>query len=409
MTRRPFQALLLTLLAVTALSSGGCQWFRQMLNPRPQLIVDENPNFSQVANIVNQNSARVVSLQSNSARIGSSQMPATLNANLALRRDRRFRLKADFALSGTEVDLGSNDDLFWVWIRRGDPKALYFCRHDQFHQSNAQSILPVQTDWLIEAFGLTTFDPNQNYLGPEPVGRNRLRLTSLVQTPQGPMSKVTVVDARYGDVLEQHLYDGNQQLVASALTSDHRGYALQDNTQVYLPHEVQLEFPKTNMTLTISVSSYEINQIGADANLALWKMPNIPGYPLVDLADPNLRLTPIAGPFPATGQQQPGAQPSGAQQYGAQYGGVSPVSYPSGASQGFRPPGDTFPGANPSETSGGHTRDDWSSPVSDGGLSGSAFTSDSVGPVGSTLTGQSNHRETIVSPPQSYEPQRVLR
>ncbi len=411
MTRQ--QLCLSLLLLCLTVAGTGCESMRQLLQPRPTVILDTNPQLATVANIVNQNSAKVVSLQSNSARISASGMPVSLNANLALRRDRRFRLKADTALSGTEVDLGSNDQLFWVWIRRGDPKALYFCEHSKFHQSAAQSILPVQPEWLIEAFGLTSLDPNVNYIGPEPVGKNRLRISRVFQTPRGLMTKATVLDARYGDVLEQHLYDGNQQLVASALTSDHTKYVLQDQQEVYLPHNVQLVFPQTNMTLTIDVSSYELNKIGPDAGLALWELPDIPGYPLVNLADPKLQLSPMPGMAPSTGQptmQQYGGQsygtqpangipnnaaPGGGRAYGVQYGGsVAPASYPTGSSQGFRPPSSTLQRAN--------------YPPESGAAVGAAM-SETMETESSTSDEHENRRETIVSPPASYGPQPLWR
>ncbi len=387
MTRRPNSQLFLLLICMSALANSGCEMLRTWIQPRPAVIVDANPSLATVANIVNQNSARVTSLQSSNASISSSQMPGSLSANLAMQRNRRFRLKADFALSGTEVDLGSNDEQFWVWVRRGNPKALYFCRHDEFHRSQAQAILPVQPEWLIDAFGLTMIDPNGNYVGPEPVGRGRLRLTSTLQTARGPLTKVTVVDAQYGDVLEQHLYDGTSQLIASALMSEHKKYALpeaQGNPTIYLPHHVELIFPQTDMTLTVDVGSFEINQIGGGAS-PLWERPQIAGYPLVNLADPNLRLTPITGA--PQGNQQPGnaqpygTQPYGAQPHGAEYGGdVAPVSYPGGAAAG----------ANRASYPSG----------------GSAFASDGNAPA----VPQQSSRETVVSPPPRYDSAgRVLR
>ena len=48
-----------------------------------------------------------------------------LRASVAFQRPRRFRLRADTGLTGTELDLGSNDDLFWFWVRREQPPAMY--------------------------------------------------------------------------------------------------------------------------------------------------------------------------------------------------------------------------------------------------------------------------------------------
>lgn len=418
---RPARPLLLSLLCALCLGSPGCQLLRQMMNPRPAVLIDTNPSFAQVSNIVNQNAARVVSLQSNSARISAAGMPGSLNANMALRRDRRFRLKADFALTGPEVDLGSNDELFWVWLRRSEPKALYVCRHADYHQSSARAILPVQPEWLIEAFGLASFNRDERHSPPEPVGQNRLRVTSIRQTPLGQMSKVTVIDSRYGDVVEQHLYDANQQLVATALTDDFRKYVLADQSEIYLPHEVQLIFPNSQMSLTVDVGSYEVNTIGA-GDEPMWQLPQVAGYPVVNLADPNLNLLPLSGIPPAGAQQQPNMQQPNVQQpggnqsappgagrpYGTQYGGdgVSPAGYPGGSSSNALPADHwqraTYPGSGgatsafrPVSATSGVPSD--APPAVPPAMSGSATASDDA-------------HETIVSPPPAHGPQqRVLR
>ena len=62
-------------------------------------------------------------------------------------------------LTGPELDLGSNDEVFWFWVRREQPPALYYCRHDQFAASPARQTLPIQPEWLIEAMGIAPFDP----------------------------------------------------------------------------------------------------------------------------------------------------------------------------------------------------------------------------------------------------------
>ena len=68
-----------------------------------------------------------------------------------IQRPRCFRLRADGI--GPEVDLGSNDQLFWFWIKRSQPPAIYFCRHDQFATSRARQMIPIHPNWLIEALG----------------------------------------------------------------------------------------------------------------------------------------------------------------------------------------------------------------------------------------------------------------
>ena len=81
---------------------------------------------------------------------GQHRLPAAAGFPLAGR---------DGSLSGAEVDLGSNDQLFWYWVRRDQPPAVYFCRHEQFAASRARQAIPIDPYWLIEALGVVGFRP----------------------------------------------------------------------------------------------------------------------------------------------------------------------------------------------------------------------------------------------------------
>ena len=60
-----------------------------------------------------------------------------LSGNIAAERPGRFRLTAGTAVTGQEIDLGSNDELFWMWVRRNQPPAVYFCRHDNLRTATS--------------------------------------------------------------------------------------------------------------------------------------------------------------------------------------------------------------------------------------------------------------------------------
>ena len=67
---------------------------------------------------------------------------------------------------GPEVDLGSNDQLFWFWIKRNQPPAVYVCRHDQFPTSRARQMIPIDPNWLVEALGTLVLDSQLPHQGP---------------------------------------------------------------------------------------------------------------------------------------------------------------------------------------------------------------------------------------------------
>jgi hypothetical protein len=271
-------------------------------------------SVQQIIDFQNHNTSLVHSVWSagHLAVPGAPSIPVTL----ALEPPLRFRLKASTAITGAEVDIGSNEDLFWLWARRQQPPALYFCRHDQFFASSARTILPVEPEWIVEALGLVRFDPTDQPQGPSPVGANRLQIRSLRRSPAGDMTKTTIIDARSGAVLEQHLYDARGTLVASALTSRHHRDPI---TGVILPRQIEILCPGTQLDLHIDIDDMQINALGPQS-AGLWIKPVYPGFPELNLAQ---RGAPIAGvsriisppkygPAPSYGIAQPdyGAAPS---------------------------------------------------------------------------------------------------
>ncbi len=280
-------------------------------DPAPVVFASPQPTKEEVINVVNANSYRIRQLQSESATLRVPGLPA-MRANLAVELPRRFRLSTNiWGLPGTGLDLGSNEELFWVWIEQSQPRAVYYARHDDFARSPARQNIPIEPDWLIEALGVVVLDPAGIHEGPFWRNANQMEIRSRIPTPAGDMTKTTVVHSRYGWILEQHVYDSTGQLIASARASEHRFYAA---TGVTLPHRLELELAPgqpSQMSLKIDVSSYLINRLYGDPS-QLWSIPQPRGVPLVNIADPNFR--PPLSNSPPTPTGSPGNWPRNAHQ-----------------------------------------------------------------------------------------------
>jgi hypothetical protein len=298
MTRYQSRCLLLLVTGLFALSGASCpQTLRQYTNPLPR-VLPASPNLEQVIDVVNRNSAGIESFTTNRASISGAGFPS-LTASIAFQRARRFRLQAGTGF-GAELDLGSNDDLFWFWVKRNQPPGVYFCRHDQFAASQARQMTPFEPQWLIEALGVVEFDrslPHKMTLLP----KDRIRIDTIRNTPEGPVAKVTIVDGSQGWVLEQHVYDVRGRLAARSIASGHRRDPM---TNLVMPAVVQIESPQAQVSLRIDLGNVEINRLSNDRP-ALWQMPSIPGTPLVDMGDPNFRLPGSATPVTAHRQPSP--------------------------------------------------------------------------------------------------------
>jgi hypothetical protein len=247
--------------------------------PAPEVLMTGS-SLDQIIAAVNQNASRIQNYQTTNATItvpGDAMMPA-LRGNIAAERPNKLRLQASTALSGPEVDLGSNDELFWFWVKRNDPPAVYFSRHDQFVGSAAQQQLPIEPRWLLDALGFMEFAPNDFHEGPVPRGNDTVEVRSVIQSRIGTLSRNTVIDAKRAWVLEQHIYDGRGTLLASAVARSHPFYP---TIGVSLPQEIEINLPLAHMALSIDVGTVQINQLAN--NPALWQLPVLSGYPQMNL------------------------------------------------------------------------------------------------------------------------------
>ncbi len=279
-------AALASLLAPAVLAGGGCanmnQLFPQASTAR---VLPTAPTLADVIAVINNNTNLVRSLYSADASLSAPLTP-TLRATLAVERPRRLRLRAETALTGPELDVGSNDQLFWLWMKRQTPPSIFYCRHEQYAQSAARQMFPVQAEWLIDALGLPSVDPAGQHLGPTPVDRGKLRLQSQLMSPFGPQTRTIVIDAARGWILEQQLYDAAGQLLATSRTSNHMRDPASGAT---LPRHIEIHWPATQFQANIDFRSVQVNTLlGAQASL--FDLPQMGSTPAIDLATPGLNL-----------------------------------------------------------------------------------------------------------------------
>jgi len=188
---RPITAwLLITLVLVLS----GCVWdnhdnsirkddVRQTFGPPPQA--------SALVKYLNDNSARMAGLTAKVALdCKMDRQSVGIDGLLACSRQRNFRLKGDVD-GNPVVDLGSNDQEFWYWVKDKQTPYLYHCSYADLARGTVRLPFPFQPDMVLTALGLGTYDPGRNYR-VNPSSRF-LELIEDTVTPDGKtVDKVTV-------------------------------------------------------------------------------------------------------------------------------------------------------------------------------------------------------------------------
>ncbi len=296
--------LAICVLVIVAASSGaGCPRALSRYTPAGPRVLTTTASLDDVMRAVNDNSAKIQSLYCSDASVSSPGIPS-LRTNVAMERPKRLRVRAETSLTGPEVDVGSNDLLFWVWMKRLDPPSVLFCRHDQFAASPMRQMLPIQPEWIFEALGVTTFDPADQHSGPTPVRGNRLEVRSVRQTAQGAVTKITVLDAASAWVLEQHLYDARGTRLVSVISSQQWR---EPASGAVIPKQIEIQLPATQASLTLTMKTVQLNPPGLSAG-PMFEMPTYPGSSVVNLADPNTQPAAAAPPVVTPAAALPPAQ-----------------------------------------------------------------------------------------------------
>ena len=251
------------------------------------------PTLDQIIATVHDNTQRVRSYMAPQAVLIVPGVPR-LSAQVASEPPRRFRLRAQTAVTGSELDIGSNDDLFWLWIRRHQPPVLLHCRHDQYAQSSARRLLPIRAEWMPELLGLVQFRPEDRHEGPFPLADGRLEIRTRIASAgggaDGEMLKSTILDGTTGLVLEQHLFTVAGERLASARTTKHR---VDPQSGAALPRFVEVSWPTSGIEFQLEISAISTNVPASDPG-QLWQMPAYEGYQPIDLADPSITIGPAA-------------------------------------------------------------------------------------------------------------------
>ena len=283
-----------TLLSIVIVLSTGCSWIKQFRQTEPAIPMafSNAPSLEQLTSSINKNTNNVRQIQS-AVKVSMDGVPAKLTGNLAIERPNNIRIQAGvLGVPDLGVDIGSNDSVFWVWSKAsvgGMEPVMLYSTHEAFSQSRAAKTIPIQPQWISQALGLVTFDSRDEHTGPFQRNDGRVEIRSRIKSPQGDVTRVVVVDPKYGTINRVTMYDSSNTRLAYA---DAYRYSYDAEHQVRLPRHVEIYFNDPNTgkqnKLSIALDSVTLNAFYGDRE-TIWAMPQPADVRKIDISRVNLQ------------------------------------------------------------------------------------------------------------------------
>lgn len=304
-------------IAACLLPSLGCDSWRKRPGPNPtpkdQAGPIGAPTADALVSYLNREADRLSVIESTDvslvAHVNKSRMPG-LTGFMVCEKPRNFRLTGD-AIGTQYVDIGSNGDKFWFWVKDGD-SPLYYCSYNDY-EKGVQLPLPFQPEWVVQALGMAKYDPAKQYRMEVKQGTYELIENATVQGKA--VRKITVFSA--GQIADQSQPRVIAHVIQDAETGKvickatirrmrHASYrAPEGDASVGYPSDVLLEWPAEQLTMTLKIGKATVNQrITNEESTRYFTLPNWQGIKAVDLA----RNRPSGSPTSRDVRQAGGSQ-----------------------------------------------------------------------------------------------------
>ncbi len=263
------------------------------------------PTLDQLTSAIYRNSTAMRSLSDHEATLRIPDVMIPLKASILLERPRRVRIRGEAsAVTGKEIDLGSNDDHFWIWAKRIPERHVYYCRHDQFVNCPVRQMVPIDPAWILEAMGMIDFQADETHNGPFPVEGDKLMFETLRPTPAGTVRKRTTVDPKSGCILRQEMYSPNGTLAAVAVSSNHEYDSV---SGILYARHVEVQCQGASGSISIDLKRPKFN-LPISSNE--FTKPSFPGYTEIDICSPQfINMLGTVPPTASVTYQPPAASP----------------------------------------------------------------------------------------------------
>ena len=270
---------------ITLLSFSSCSLDRFRI--RQTQVFEADVNKTALVEHLNRNilgtesSPGVSAWKTSDAKVQVTGIPFPLPASMAVEAPNNLRIIVTHPISGgQEVDLGSNQDGFWIWTK--EQTEMITCSHEDTSLALQQFEMPIQIqpEWLMEVFGVVPINEADYTLERSSTDEPVVDLVAKKTNPSGQQVERVIRVNTYNGTVDQHLLRNSDGEVIATAKLDK--YTKMPNGTV-LPTFVKISWPAAKTEMKISLGHPEVNPPSFAAAHSMWDRPNIPGSKVVDI------------------------------------------------------------------------------------------------------------------------------
>lgn len=236
---------------------------RNALNPQKLEFVtqEENEELLFLIREINQNNDRIHSLSYSKVKIYLKKgFWIKTKAKLYFKQEKNIRIIIE-NFFGKQIDIGSNEELFWFWSSYMTPPTYYFSRHQDLNKTNLKT--PLNPNWIIESMGFKSIEvKNIVFIKTEQYqGIKQIRSSSSGEN----ISIITLIDPLKRIVVKKFLCDSDNQVIA---TVEYKNYISIDDIKI--PDHIIINWYSENIFMEWKITEIKLNiPIKED----IWIMP----------------------------------------------------------------------------------------------------------------------------------------
>jgi hypothetical protein len=181
------------------------------------------------------------------------------NGELAMEKEKKFRLEINHRITGKEMDIGSNENYFWFWSKRMNPPYLNFAKHEDLDKTFLRNAL--NPNWILESMNINLIDiKNIEVYKIKNFYSISQKRTSVIGDQ---ITAIMIIDPKEKRIIGRYLYDENNKMIAS---TEYK------NFKEDVARKILIIWYEEGITLDWDLTEAKINQ---KIDTAYWVMPDI--------------------------------------------------------------------------------------------------------------------------------------